>query len=201
MRGESGPTGVYCDLTGSRFGQKVGWMRAAAVDTSNSSTSYCAPGLKFVTEPTKACAAQPGQSCPSKVLPVDGIEYSKVCGRLLARQVGATDAFLPQYADKGNINGIYFDGVSITYGNPRKHVWTFAGADSSSKCPCYSNVYGVTPSLWAPTISVRVEPLLCGTVKAAHLSICVAEKEGPGSARTFLYQLLMIVSYVYVLLD
>lgn len=151
VRGESGPTGVYCDLTGSRFGQKGGWMRVAAVDLSNSSTSYCAPGLKFVTEPTKACAAQSAQSCPSKVLPVHGIEYSKVCGRLLAHQVGTTDAFLPYLTDEDNIDGVYFDGVSITCGNPRKHIWSFAGADSSSKCPCYHNVNGVTPSPFVGT--------------------------------------------------
>ena len=40
----------------------------------------------------------------------------------------------------GSINDAYLDGVSITYGQPRKHIWSYvAGASengASNSCPC-----------------------------------------------------------------
>ena len=45
-----------------------------------------------------------------------------------------------------DINGVYVDGVSITYGSsPRKHLWTYAGGvsqqgESQFNCPCNNGV-------------------------------------------------------------
>ena len=40
------------------------------------------------------------------------------------------------------IDGPYVDGVSLTYGNPRQHIWTFANAlderGGIATCPCTS---------------------------------------------------------------
>ena len=40
-----------------------------------------------------------------------------------------------------NINSYYVDGVSLTYGSPRKHIWIFITAisecgNAGSHCPC-----------------------------------------------------------------
>ena len=58
-----------------------------------------------------------------------GIQYSQVCGRIIGYQFGGTQAF--RYVIEGNpqtINDPYVDGVSLTYGSPRQHIWTFAAA-------------------------------------------------------------------------
>ena len=53
------------------------------------------------------------------------IQYSTVCGRITAYQVGSPDDFR---AETNDINSAYVDGVSLTHGNPRQHIWTFAAA-------------------------------------------------------------------------
>ena len=53
-------------------------------------------------------------------------------------------------ADDGSLDGIYLDGVSITHGFPRSHIWSFgAGHGGTSRCPCdnpNTNVAVLPPS-------------------------------------------------------
>uniref|UniRef100_A0A1X7U8N5 Uncharacterized protein n=1 Tax=Amphimedon queenslandica TaxID=400682 RepID=A0A1X7U8N5_AMPQE len=40
------------------------------------------------------------------------------------------------------IYSAYIDGISLTHGNPRKHIWSLISGNSDvaiSKCPCASN--------------------------------------------------------------
>ena len=70
-----------------------------------------------------------------------GRQYSRVCGRIIAYQLASTDAFQSR---NESIDGPYVDGVSVTYGHPRNHIWTFAGGWSEIShpnsdivnCPC-----------------------------------------------------------------
>ena len=79
------------------------------------------------------------------------LQYSKVCGRVTAYQQSSTDAFYGSIR-QGTIDGVYADGVSMTYGNPRHHIWTFAAGWSELvhqnsniyNCPC-SDSPGTTP--------------------------------------------------------
>ena len=55
-------------------------------------------------------------------------------------QVGSPDGF-NQYHGMSSLNQGYMDGVSITYGYPRHHIWSYvAGAfetrSTPSNCPC-----------------------------------------------------------------
>ena len=67
---------------------------------------------------------------------------TQVCGRVIGYQVGSTDAFNMQL--NYTIDDAYLDGVSITYGEPRMHIWTYAAGLSNvvvfdkinSLCPC-----------------------------------------------------------------
>ncbi len=74
---------------------------------------------------------------------VDGIAYSRVCGKVKAYQYYSPNAFGPYYHNRAlTIDDIYVDGVSLTHGqNPRKHIWTFANAIDEVRsnewvCPC-----------------------------------------------------------------
>ena len=41
-----------------------------------------------------------------------------------------------------SISDVYVDGVSITYGNPRKHIWSYG----MHNCPCLDNPGRLPPS-------------------------------------------------------
>ena len=54
--------------------------------------------------------------------------YDQVCGRIIGYQVGCPGAFWFGLS----INTYYVDGISVTHGFPRQHIWTFAaGVDET----------------------------------------------------------------------
>jgi len=70
-------------------------------------------------------------------------DYNSICGKLKGYQEGSTDGF---YEHSSSINGPYLEGVSITVGTPRKHVWSYAtGYTKQSHCPCANNNPGNPP--------------------------------------------------------
>jgi len=69
------------------------------------------------------------------------IPYSRVRGLVHGLQYGSTDAFSTDPQERDDINKRYVDGVSITAGAPRRHIWTFASGLSQTvpdpgDCPC-----------------------------------------------------------------
>ena len=81
------------------------------------------------------------------MFPTQGIQFSQVCGRIIRYQIGAPQAF--RYVNQGiyspqTIDDPYVDGLSLTYGTPSKHIWTFANAtdettsNPTSRCTCAS---------------------------------------------------------------
>ena len=144
IKGTSGPTGVYCQLKGERLGREGGWMRGAYVNMSELS-SQCPIGLQLVTSPKRLCKRLTTPGCHSTNFP-EQTQYSKVCGKAIAYmyQHGTPDGFGPtKYTSPTpGINQIYLDGISLTYGSPRKHIWSFAAVldntDGSNAytCPC-----------------------------------------------------------------
>ena len=69
--------------------------------------------------------------------------YSEVNGVLLGDQKGNCDAFTDQ--DSSSIKENYVDGVSITYGNPKQHIYTYAvGREEKARlesCECHGSTY------------------------------------------------------------
>ena len=129
---------AYCNM-GTLCGSGGGWTRLAYLDMSDANaTQNCPSGFRLYQENNiNACgrpAANSG-SCVSVQFPSNGISYSQICGRVTGYQYGSTDAARPGNV---NIDSYYVDGVSITRGSPRQHVWTLmAGtSDSDSICPC-----------------------------------------------------------------
>ena len=123
-----------CNACGSS-----GWTRLAYLDMSDS-TQNCPAGFSLYQSGGVRACGRPGLSgsCVSVQFPSNGIRYSQICGRVTGYQYGHTDA-VSGYDN--NINSYYVEGVSITRGSPRQHVWTLmagiteANAGSSS-CPC-----------------------------------------------------------------
>ena len=147
------PVRMFCDMTKTCKGVGGGWMKVAKFDVRYSDQS-CPSGLRLLTNTRRRCAkygSSPG--CGSTTFRLHGIEYQKVCGKIIGYQDRSTDAFHPYHNNHGlTIDGVYVDGVSLTHGyNPRRHIWTFASAAGETQeekqgyyaCPCsYRYLYG-----------------------------------------------------------
>ena len=156
--GVNGPMYVYCNME-ELCDSGGGWTRLAYLDISDP-IQNCPSGFRlYQSGGVRACgrATSSRGSCTSVQFPSNGISYSHVCGRVVGYQYGSTDAVYPgKYHDSqtyGNvivtshndINSYYVDGVSITCGSPRQHVWTLmAGLNEATtandfdhyNCPC-----------------------------------------------------------------
>ena len=134
---------VYCDMTRSCGGVTGGWVRVGYLDMTNSS-HQCPSGFTEHNDSNIPTCRRTNTSagCGSVMMDVP-YQYSRVCGRVRAYQVGFTNAF--NGMSHAGIDSAYVDGVSLTHGLPqRQHIWTFAAGlqeverDSvfSSTCPC-----------------------------------------------------------------
>ncbi len=112
----------YCDMSRRCCNSTGGWMRVAHIDMTDP-TQHCPTEFREITSPKRTCG-RPGSGCYSTSYPVDGISYSRVCGRIKAYQDYSPNAFNPYHANQAlTIDDTYVEGVSLTHGqNPRKHI-------------------------------------------------------------------------------
>ena len=118
----------------------------------------CPSGTRLRTDLSKRLCGNNlnGRGCSSTILNVHGIEYTQVCGKIIAYQDASPDAFSPSRSN-ANLDSNYVDGISLTHGtNPRKHIWTFAAAldevgttFSRNNCPC-TNVHQAASATQPP---------------------------------------------------
>ena len=148
---DNGPKHMYCDMERSCKGVAGGWMRLASIDMTDTS-SNCPSGLRTFTGPRRLID---GAGCSSVVFPVEGVQYSQVCGKIIGYQQKSPDAFYP-YIHHGQttIDSHYVEGISLTRGtSPRKHIWTFFAAlheDNSHRdnvCPCTKTCNSPPPAV------------------------------------------------------
>ena len=130
---------TLCNITSAN------WRRIAYFDTTLGDS--CPIGLRTTTNTTNnqtACGRNNTSSgCTSLTFP-SSENYSKVCGRVRGYHYGHLDTFNSGY----NISAFYVDGISITQGQPRKHLWTYAVGyseqSSGNACPCNGNGPGAS---------------------------------------------------------
>ena len=125
---------VYCDMEKRvQCGKIGGWTRIASVNITKGDA--CPTGWKKNSKDgTSYCRSKSDNAgCYPVVFSSKGISYQKVCGMARGYQKGQTDAFLQG------------DGLFITHGEPRKHIWMYAAGYSDrenaanhflSNCPC-----------------------------------------------------------------
>ena len=134
------PVPVYCDMERVCCGESGAWMRVAHINMTDS-THSCPHGFSVIATAPRRCSSGLSSGCRSVIFPLHGIEYQKVCGRIIGYQYGFTHAF---HGGTHSIDEAYVDGISVTYGGPscnRKHIWTFAAAadevlSDRNRCPC-----------------------------------------------------------------
>ena len=139
---------IYCNMTTianavrysiSTCGSiEKGWRRVIKLDVSagddcpsgwtkanNSGYNFCQKSFN-------------GKGCSSVTFTTNGTAYQKMCGKARGYQKG--------HPNDGNafntliIDDHYVNGLSITYGSPRHHIWTYANGDNDVSgdisCPC-----------------------------------------------------------------
>ena len=110
------------------------WVEVVHFDMSNTS-QQCPSSWTMASSPARSCFASTPTTCPGTVFSTPGWTYNQICGRAIGYSIGSADAFADFYNLRSRINGPYVDGVSVTRGSPRQHVWSFA-AGHSFRCPC-----------------------------------------------------------------
>ena len=142
---------IYCNMD-TLCSSTGGWTRLAYLDMTDS-TQNCPSGFRLYQSGGVRACGRPGSgaSCSSVQFPSNGISYSHICGRVTGYQYHSTDAFYPEGSNHNNINSYYVEGVSITRGSPRQHVWTLASGISDG----YSNFpHAICPCMTGSTQSV-----------------------------------------------
>ena len=155
---------MFCDMTLTCKGVGRGWMKVAKLNMTNSS-HQCPPGTTLRTdilEYNKTLCGNISNSpgCTLTTFNVHSIEYKQVCGKIIAYQYISPDAFGDHNlaTRNDNIDDNYVDGISLTHGSPRKHIWTFAAALDEvgttpywkSYCPC-QNIYRTQVKSYPPS--------------------------------------------------
>lgn len=143
-----GPTNKPFELVSNPNCGEGLWYRMIFLNMSDPSHE-CPRAWRGYDGPVRCCGRPVlvRSSCPAVFYPSKGFSYSKVCGRALGYQQGSPDGFATD--DSGEhqdtIDGIYAEGVSLTHGNPRSHIWTFAAGllengisevNNNHRCPC-----------------------------------------------------------------
>lgn len=116
------------------------WIEVANINTTDSSRSCPSPWTE-VSSPSRLCTSSSCFNGGSGAMFTVPIPYTRVCGRALGVTTGFPDAFLPSELSGATINETYSDGLSVTYGSPRNHIWTLAVGHSATdapfpRCPC-----------------------------------------------------------------
>ena len=138
----------------------------------------CPSGWQLTSHFRRTCGrvSTSGYICHSVTFPVSGGDYIRVCGRIIAYQFGETEGF--EAYDLGTvttIDGAYVDGISLTHGSPRQHIWTFAAGQSESSTTLMIPVLVMLPlilpshHLWVDTVSVNQD----GTQMQSHLEYSI----------------------------
>ena len=118
-----------------------GWRRVVYLNMSDPS-QQCPSVWQEYTTPHRVCGRRYNRaSCEGLTYTTGSEQYDQVCGRIIGYQLGSPDAFS---SGSVSIDSYYFEGVSVTYGSPRQHIWSFAAGlfertDTSDRihtCPC-----------------------------------------------------------------
>ena len=142
---------VYCDLEREFPTGTKGWVRVANLNMTDPN-QQCPQNFSLYTQPKRLCGKSTnGNGCDSVKFTTNSLQYNKVCGRVVGYQFRSPDAFAASCSPHCNINNAYVDGVSITHGSPRKHIWTLAAGlvettINDHHCPCSSSAGAQPPS-------------------------------------------------------
>ena len=121
-------------------GGSTGWRRVVYLNMSNPS-QQCPSVWQEITTSHRVCGRRFYRGgCEGLNYTTGSGQYNQVCGRIIGYQIGHPNSFF--FSSGRSINTNYVDGISVTHGSPRQHIWTFAaGLEDQQRhyfgtCPC-----------------------------------------------------------------
>ena len=128
---------LRANSTGYSCGGSSGWRRVAYLNMADPS-QQCPSVWQEITTPHRVCGRRSSSGfCQGLTYSTGSEQYNQVCGRIIGYQIGIPNAF---NANGRSIDSNYVNGISVTHGSPRQHIWTFAtGLDELlqfNNCPC-----------------------------------------------------------------
>ena len=139
---------VYCDNAVVMCGSR-GWVKVAELNMTNTSQECPGDLVQSNGSNPRTCVSRLDYGCSSISFSTSALHYSSVCGRITGYQIGATGTF--NRAMSPTIHDSYVDGVSLTHGQRRKHIWSFAagrdeiGSELDKNCPCINSGTSTPP--------------------------------------------------------
>ena len=140
---------VYCDMKGDHCDGEGGWTRIAYINTTLPNAGSCPEGLALEyynntdIHHVVCKKSESGLGCNSVYYSSNGYQYSQVCGQARGYSDQAHGFYYYNYYNYLDLNSTYVDGVSITRGDPKQHIWTYAAGQhsfiSEYGCPCTIN--------------------------------------------------------------
>ena len=125
---------IKCKMGLRCGGVEGGWMEVANINMAQDDS--CPGTWQMITSPRKLCVGGVNAGCDSAHFNTRGVSFQHICGQTKSYQKGTPDAFHNGKSTKG-IDEVYVDGISITLGSPRQHIWSYAvGPNDISICPC-----------------------------------------------------------------
>ena len=123
-------------------------MRVADINMTRPNEN-CPAGFRKVTASGKTMCGGQSSRCISTTFASHGLQYSRVCGKIMGYQFGELDGFYAYSVHGGSIETNFVDGIVLTHGSPRNHVWTFTAglnqyATGLHGCPCHGASYSGT---------------------------------------------------------
>ena len=131
-------------------GGSTGWRRVAYLNMSNPS-QQCPCVWQEITTPHRVCGRRSTRaSCEGLTYSTGSEQYDQVCGRIIGYQLSTPNTFALTLR---SIDSYYLDGVSVTYGSPRQHIWSFAGGLDEG---LYNRLDIVCPCVTGSTSGTRI---------------------------------------------
>ena len=125
-------------------------MRVAYVDMTQPNQT-CPSGFNTITTPKRLCGRTAPSGCTSTTFSAHNFTYNQVCGKVIAYQHNTPDGPCPykESSTSRTLEETYIDGVSLTHGSPREHIWSFIAAHGENtyacaQCPCFNTTASKT---------------------------------------------------------
>ena len=119
-------------------------MRVANINMTRPNKN-CPAGFRKVTDSGKIMCGGQNRSCISTTFSSHGLQYSRVCGKIIGYQYYTPDALANINSQGRSIDDTFVDGIVLTHGSPRNHIWTFTAGvnqfNSRYGCPCNRGSY------------------------------------------------------------
>ena len=129
------------DWIRTHCGTATGWTRIAYLNMTDPNQQCPANWREYSLYGQRLCGRLYIQSdwrCDGNFYSTMGMLYTQICGRIIGYRFDDPDGYTGSRHEQ-SINTAYVDGVSLTYGNPRNHIWSFYGGQYENQCNNRSN--------------------------------------------------------------